>query len=65
MEIKMSPKEAKEELQKQVRGLMMAAGLTGKPEYMELFIRYKTAVDVAAAALDLMDKQLEIEKKED
>ncbi len=64
MEIKMSPKEAKEELQKQVRGMMMAAGLTGKQEHMDLFMRYKTAVDVAVEALDLMDKQLEIEKKE-
>lgn len=61
---KMSPKEAKEELQQQVRGMMMAAGLTGKQEHMELFMRYKAAVDVASEALDLMDKQLEIEEKE-
>jgi len=62
---KMTPAQAKEELQQQVRGMMMAAGLTGKQEHIELFIRYKAAVDLAAEALDLMDKQLEIEKKED
>lgn len=44
---KMTPTQAKEELQLQLRSQMMAAAISGQPSHME------------------MDKQLDIEKKED
>ena len=62
---KMTPTQAKEELQLQLRCQLMAAGITGNPKHMEMSLRFKQAVDIAVEAIDLMDKQLEIEKKED
>lgn len=62
---KMTPKQAKEELQLHLRASMMAAGFSGDSHHMEQVLRFKQAVDIAAEAIDLMDKQLEIEKKED
>ena len=60
---KMSPKEAKDVLQAQVRAYFVAAGITGK--CMANVVQLNEAVNLACEALDLMDKQLEIEKKEE
>lgn len=62
---KMTPTQAKEELQLQLRSQMMAAAISGQPSHMEIVSRFKQAVDIAIEAIDLMDKQLDIEKKED
>ena len=60
---KMSPKEAKDVLQGMERAFFTAAGLTGKG--MDNAVQLNKAVNLACEALDLMDKQLEIEKKEE